>query len=86
VDLVYLDAEDTRWHNMRHLGKTSDVSNWSTAPRLGIVASHITTAVASKLPRNQRLSQKRAILIGRSNEETDHERKRINPVQQSTAA
>jgi hypothetical protein len=45
----------------------------------GIAANHITTADASKLPRNQCVSQERAILIGLSKEETDHERKRINP-------
>ena len=31
-----------------------------TAPRLGIASSHITTCVASKLPRNQRLERERA--------------------------
>src|SRR5215470_9559509 len=54
-----------------------------TAPRLGIASSHITTCVASKLPRNQRLEQERAILIGLSNKETDHERKRSGPIEQS---
>jgi hypothetical protein len=47
----------------------------------GIAADHITTAVASKLPRKQRLSRERAALIGLPKQMTDPER--INPVQQS---
>jgi hypothetical protein len=39
------------------------ISNGSTAPRLGIAASRINTAVSSTPPRRQRLSQERAILI-----------------------
>jgi len=48
---------------------------------VSIAAGHITTGVASKLSRDQRLGQERVILVGLSSKETDHERKRRNPIE-----
>jgi hypothetical protein len=62
-----------------------EVRNGSTASRIVKVANQIATGVVTKLPRSQRIGPERATLIGLSNQETDHERRRSDPIEQSTA-
>jgi hypothetical protein len=57
----------------------------STTPRVSIAANEIATGLVRKLPSNQRLWSERATLIGLCNQETDHERQRSDPIEQSTA-
>jgi hypothetical protein len=52
-------------------------------PHFAIAANYIPTAVVPKLPRNQHFG--RVILLSLSNLETDHERQRIDSIEQSTA-
>jgi hypothetical protein len=62
----------------------SHVSYGSTAPRIVKAANQIATGVVTKLPRI-RPGPERVTLIGLSNQETDHERHRSDPIEQSTA-
>src|ERR1700730_6867240 len=43
----------------------------ATAPWFGIAANHVATGIVSKLPHNQRVGEKRAILTGLSSKETN---------------
>jgi hypothetical protein len=57
----------------------------SIAPRIVKAPDQIATGVVTKLLRNQRPGPERVTLIGLSNQETDHERQRSDPIEQSTA-
>jgi hypothetical protein len=61
------------------------ISTLPTAPRVGIADNQIATGLVPKLPSNQRLWSERATLIGLSDQETDYEQQRSDPIEQSTA-